>query len=248
MASVMFVNNETGAVNPVREIGELCRERGVLFHTDCVQALGSHKIDVREIGCDFLSMSSHKIHGPKGVGALYIRDPESFQPLIYGGRTQEFGFRGGTENVPGIVGFGEACELCGLDFQSDIEYVTTLKQLFYTELKDALLDAGQFDGIRINGASITSQGKIISLTIDGVDGETLLLMLDSLGVCISTGSACHGHETKSSGVLLAMGFSEEQARSTVRVSFSRMNSTDDAIQGARHMASCIIALRDADKK
>lgn len=111
LVSVMYVNNETGTVNPVCDIGSLCMKHGVLFHTDCVQAAGCHPINVVEIGCDFLSVSSHKIHGPKGVGALYVKDMATVAPLIHGGSEQEFGLRGGTENVAGIVGFGRACEI-----------------------------------------------------------------------------------------------------------------------------------------
>lgn len=123
LVSVMYVNNETGAVNPVCDIGSLCMKHGVLFHTDCVQAAGCHIINAVEIGCDFLSVSSHKIHGPKGVGALYVKDTTTITPLIYGGSEQEYGLRGGTENVAGIVGFGKACEISTAQLQEDRTYV-----------------------------------------------------------------------------------------------------------------------------
>lgn len=138
LVSVMYVNNETGAVNPIEEIGTICMKRGILFHADCVQAAGCHPIDVEKIGCDFLSISSHKIHGPKGVGALFAKEKSMLAPIIFGGAEQEFGLRGGTENVAGIVGFGMACEISTKSLHEDCIWVSTLKQRFYMALTDAL--------------------------------------------------------------------------------------------------------------
>lgn len=176
LVSVMYVNNETGSVNPVEEIGALCLKRGILFHTDCVQAAPCCEIDVGKIGCDFLSISSHKIHGPKGVGALFIKEQGVLSPLVYGGAEQEHGMRGGTENVA---------------------------------------------------------------------GETLLLMLDGQEVCMSAGSACRSHEKEPSHVLTAMGLSAEEARSSIRVSFSRMNDVDEVSRAANMLANDIATLRAA---
>ena len=243
LVSVMYVNNETGAVNPVCDIGSLCMKHGVLFHTDCVQAAGCHAIDAVEIGCDFLSVSSHKIHGPKGVGALYVKDMTTITPLIYGGAEQEYGLRGGTENVAGIVGFGRACELSAAQLQEDKTYVSSLKQRFVTELTDALKERGM-DGIsHINGGSIMAPGKTVNLRIDGVDNESLILMLDNKEICISAGSACQSHESNPSHVLTAMGLTMEEARSSVRVSFSRMNTMEEIIEAAQTIAGFIGVLR-----
>lgn len=243
LVSVMYVNNETGAVNPVCDIGSLCMKHGVLFHTDCVQAAGCHAIDAVEIGCDFLSVSSHKIHGPKGVGALYVKDMTTITPLIYGGAEQEYGLRGGTENVAGIVGFGRACELSAAQLQEDKTYVSSLKQRFVTELTDALKERGMDGIIHINGGSIMAPGKTVNLRIDGVDNESLILMLDNKEICISAGSACQSHESNPSHVLTAMGLTMEEARSSVRVSFSRMNTMEEIIEAAQTIAGFIGVLR-----
>ncbi len=243
LVSVMYVNNETGTVNPVCDIGSLCMKHGVLFHTDCVQAAGCHPINVVEIGCDFLSVSSHKIHGPKGVGALYVKDMATVAPLIHGGSEQEFGLRGGTENVAGIVGFGRACELSAAQLQEDKTYVSSLKQRFVTELTDALKEQGMDGIIHINGGSIMAPGKTVNLRIDGVDNESLILMLDNKEICISAGSACQSHESNPSHVLTAMGLTMEEARSSVRVSFSRMNTMEEIIEAAQTIAGFIGVLR-----
>lgn len=243
LVSVMYVNNETGAVNPVSDIGSLCMKHGILFHTDCVQAAGCHTIDAVEIGCDFLSVSSHKIHGPKGVGALYVRDAATITPLIHGGTEQEFGLRGGTENVAGIVGLGKACELSIARLQEDKTYVSSLKQKFVTELTSALKEQGLDDIIHINGGSILSPGKTVNLRIDGVDNESLILMLDNREICISAGSACQSHESKPSHVLTAMGLTTEEARSSIRVSFSRMNTVEEVIEAAQVIAGFVGVLR-----
>ena len=239
LVSVMYVNNETGAVNPVCDIGSLCMKHGVLFHTDCVQAAGCHIIDAVEIGCDFLSVSSHKIHGPKGVGALYVKDMTTIKPLIHGGTEQEFGLRGGTENVAGIVGFGKACEISSEQLKEDKAQTPILKQVFVTELRNHI----GYDSVKINGASPLRPGKIVNIRIDGIDNESLILMLDSAGICISAGSACQSHESKPSHVLTAMGLTIDEARSSIRVSFSRMNTIEEIIEAAQTIAGFIDVLR-----
>lgn len=227
IVSVMHTNNETGAVNPVADIGRLCGNNGILFHTDCVQAASSSRLNVDELCCDFLSMSSHKIYGCKGVGALYVRTPELIRPLIIGGSHQEFGLRGGTENVPGIVGFGKACELANEWIDKANEKYGVLKEVFYEALYKTLDKDGFADIIHINGTGITESGKILNINFDGVDGETLLLMLDAAGICVSAGSACRSHEQEPSRVLLSMGIDEEDARNSIRVSFSVKQSLSE---------------------
>lgn len=238
LVSVMYVNNETGVENLIGDIGSICLKHGVLFHTDCVQAAGCHPIDVTNIGCDFLSISSHKIHGPKGVGALYAKNLSVLSPLICGGHDQEFGLRAGTENVAGIVGFGKACEISSTQQNEDKTMVSTLKQRFVTELQNHLGTA-----VHINGTSLLAPGKTVNLRIDGVDNESLILMLDNMDICISAGSACQSHESKPSHVLTAMGLTTEEARSSIRVSFSRMNTVDEVTDAAHIMASFIDMLR-----
>lgn len=242
LVSVMFTNNETGVTNDINEIGRICRQSEVLFHTDCVQAAGQYPLSVYKNDVDFASISSHKIHGPKGVGALYIREP-SIMPLVCGGSEQEFGLRGGTENVAGIVGLGAAAEIAVTNMQKDIIMVSMAKQKFYMELLHELNEFGIGDTLHVNGGSAIDPGKAINLRFDGVDAQTLLLMLDSKGVCISAGSACRSHESKPSHVLTAMGLTAEEARSSVRVSFSKYNTVDEAEKAARDMASCVCVLR-----
>ena len=243
IVSVMYVNNETGAENDIFAISDICRTKGVLFHTDCVQAAGSCPIDVRQIGCDFLSLSSHKIYAPKGCGALFIKRPDEISPLIHGGSNQEFGLRGGTENVAAIVGFGKACELMGSRLHSADILTSSLKQVFWQALCEALTSAELSDTVHINGGSPVKHGRILNLRFDGVDGETLVLMLDHKGVCVSAGSACRSHESEPSRVLTAMGLTPEEARSSIRVSFSCFNTEAETIEAAKTIAACAALLR-----
>lgn len=247
MVSIMHTNNETGSENPIEDIGELCREYGVFFHTDCVQAAGISKLNVNRFHCDFLSLSSHKIHGPKGVGALYTRGQWMCDPLIIGGASQEFGLRGGTENVAGIVGFGEACELMGKHLREVDIHNSELKQNFYNTLKSCLEAGGLGNIMHVNGDLVIKHGKTINLRFDGIDAETLLLMLAAHGVCVSAGSACRSHESEPSHVLLAMGLDAEDARSSIRVSFSKMNTNREAEEAARIISACVSALHDRGK-
>lgn len=242
LVSVMYVNNETGSVNPIKEIGRICSEKNILFHTDCVQAAGCHLIDVNEIGCDFLSISSHKIHGPKGVGALYVKDKELISPIIYGGAGQEFGLRGGTENVAGIVGFGKACEIAQEGLEDFRETTIFYKQRFINKLRKELVK--KHIDFYINGEDENKPGRILNIRFQNIDGETLLLLLDAKGVCASAGSACRSHESEPSRVLLAMGLSPEEARSSIRVSFSECNSLREVEIASEIFADCVESLRD----
>jgi len=239
LVSVMFVNNETGAVNDVGEIGRICRQNDVLFHTDCVQAAGQYLLSVRKNDADFASISAHKFHGPKGVGALYLRE-RSISPLVSGGHAQEFSLRGGTENVPGIVGLGVAAAIAAADMHDDLIKVSTLKQKFYAELVSAFrgmrLDE---NGLHVNGRPVIDPGKTLNLRFDGIDAQTLLLMLDAKSICISTGSACRSQEIEPSHVLTAMGLSDAEARSAVRFSFSKYNTADEMKEAARNVAACV---------
>lgn len=248
LVSVMYANNEIGSVNDIQKIGSLCRERDIIFHCDCVQAAGQYELDVGKNMIDFASVSAHKIHGPKGIGALYIRDKSYLTPLICGGHEQEYGLRGGTENVANIVGFGKACEIAENKLSDNMVSVSTLKQDFVRALtcampNDRLCD----DGIYPNGQTYLHPGKVLNLRIDGISGETLVLEMDRLGVCISAGSACRSFEDEPSHVLKAIGLTDKQARASVRISFSRFNTKDEVEQSAAIMARCIQALRTLDE-
>lgn len=244
LVSVMYVNNETGAINPVKRIAERCHEHKLYFHTDCVQALGSIPVDVRDIGCDFASFSSHKIHGPKGVGALFVKNKDLLTPLVSGGDEQEFGLRGGTENVAGIVGFGEACRIVKDNLTNDMGYIKKLRDKFFEALHAWLDQPGFPELMHVNSSEPHCVAKILSLRFDGVDAQTLVLLADAHGVCISAGSACRAHDNKPSPALIAMGITEEQARSTVRISFSTDNSVKGVEDAARIIANCVLELAD----
>ena len=234
LASIMYVNNEVVSVNDIRKLAEVCHKHYCLLHSDCVQAAGCFGIQAKELGCDYMSISSHKIHGPKGVGALYVRDVEHIYPMISGGASQEHGLRGGTENVAGIVGLGAACEFYNQGQAGQIE--TRLKRVFWSELHKRHykeLCNGRVRPMHDNAMSSLSQGKTLSVRFDGVDAEALVLLLGSRGVCISAGSACSSHEQHPSHVLLGIGLTEAEARSTVRFSFSRTNTENDVLAAAR---------------
>lgn len=246
IVSIMHTNNELGSVNPISEIGKLCRKYKVPFHTDCVQAAGFSKLDVEKFKCDELTISSHKIHGPKGVGALYIRNPDNAFPLILGGDSQEFGLRGGTENVAGIVGFGTACELAGAHLEENRYKITSCVDAFTEALEESLLTHGIIDVLHYN-TELGKPTKILNVRFDGVKAETLLMALDAVGICVSAGSACNASSGKPSHVLKAIGLTDEQARSSIRISFSKDNSIEVCRQAASLIAYTVKILLNKSK-
>lgn len=248
--SVMWVNNETGSVNDVEKIAEICHMHGILFHTDCVQAAAAFPIDVNQIGCDFLSVSSHKLHGPKGVGAVFARDKLLLSPLIFGGTDQEFGLRGGTENVPGIAGFGKACEIYrGNTGLTDVGSVQKLTSAFCNNLKARLRENGMGGILHVNGQSLSGHPrKIVNIRLDGIDSETMLLALGSNALCVSAGSACRSHASEPSRVLTQMGLDADQARNSLRVSFSKFNTVLEAMEAALVVANCALLIRNMEEE
>lgn len=237
LVSFMHTNNELGSVNPIEEIGELCSEFNIPFHTDCVQAAGYSEIDVKKFKCDFLSLSSHKIHGPKGVGALFVGYPKTFHPLIHGGNNQEFGLRGGTENIAGIVGFGLACERAKYGMENNNVIIKACVDTFISTLLSELDRLNIRDCLHFN---VSDAGrKILNLRFDGVMAETLIMMLDSQGVCVSAGSACNASSGEPSHVLKAIGLTDEEAKSSIRVSFSKNNTIEECKTAAEIIASCV---------
>lgn len=236
LVSVMLVNNETGSINPIKEIAKRCHELGILVHSDCVQAVAAIDVNVNQLDVDFATMSSHKIHGPKGVGAVYVRDmkhKDRITPLVIGGEEQEYGLRGGTENVPGIVGFGKACELMSKPL--------SIRTTFLYELGEELTRLGSKHRIYVN-SPVSGVGHILNIEVEGIDAETLVLMMDVKGVCISAGSACHSKNVEPSHVLKAMGLSDAEARSSVRISSSSYQTEQEIIDAAHIMAECICQL------
>lgn len=220
LVSVMAANNETGVVQPVEAIGTLCREREIFFHVDAVQAVGKLPVEPRRWGCDLLSLSAHKIYGPKGVGALYVRQGVDLTPIIYGG-FQERGRRSGTENVPGIVGLGAACQYVAGRWVAEAERLARLRDRFEAELRQA------FPDVWIHGQRAPRVPNTSMFSFPGADGEALMMRLDLEGFAVSTGSACSSGRLEPSHVLQAMGVPPEVVRGSLRVSLGRDTTWDD---------------------
>ena len=210
LVSVMAANNEVGTLQPIAEIGKICRAHGVLFHTDAVQAVGAVPLDVQAMNIDMLSLSGHKLHGPKGVGALYVRKGVKMDNLVHGG-AQERGFRAGTENVPAIVGLGKAVELACANQADNAARISALRDRLIGGLMERI------PGTRLNGHPTTRLPGNANLSFDGVEGEALLLRLDLVGVAGSSGSACTSGTLDPSHVLLALGLNESQANGALRL-------------------------------
>ena len=219
LVSVMMVNNEIGTIQPIQEIAKLCQEKGVLFHTDAVQAVGHIPVDVKALGVDMLSLAAHKFHGPKGVGALYCRKGIRPEILIQGG-AQERGRRGGTENMPGIVGMAAALKEAVSNLNADMVYVTALRERLIEGLS-------QIPHSRLNGHRELRCPGTVNFCFEGIEGESLLLWLDAKGVAASSGSACTSGSLDPSHVLLALGLPHEIAHGSLRLSLSADNTEEE---------------------
>lgn len=220
LISVMFANNEVGTVQPIKEIGEIAKERGILFHTDAVQAHGHIPIDVNEYAIDMLSASAHKINGPKGIGFLYIRQGLKIHSLIHGGH-QERGRRAGTENIPGIAGYGAAVQKAAASLQERMAKESSLRDY----LTDRLLE--EIPDCRLNGHRTKRLPGNVNVSFPSVEGEALLIMLDMEGICASSGSACTQGLPDPSHVLLAMGVSRQRAKGSLRLTLSSDNTMEE---------------------
>jgi len=232
LVSIMWANNETGVVFPIEKIAEICREKRVLFHTDAVQATGKIPIRLRDSPINFLSLSAHKVHGPKGVGALYVSRGTRFSPLIAGGG-QENGCRGGTENVASIVGLGKAAEVA-LKYLAEGKYnIRSMRDRFEKSVLEAV------HGASVNGAGAARLPNTSSLSFEGVESSAALLLLDRQGICCSAGSACRTGSQEASHVLRAMNPSSDGARRSLRFSFGRFN-TDAQIDRAIEVVPKVI--------
>jgi cysteine desulfurase len=220
LITVMLANNEVGTLQPVEEIGRLARERGITLHTDAVQAAGKVPVSVESLGVDLLSLSAHKLYGPKGVGALYVRKGTELEPLMHGGH-HERDRRPGTENVPGIVGLGAAAELAARKLDEDARRIAALRDRLQTGILEQISD------VRVNGDIAHRQPNTLNVSFDGLKGESLVMALDLEEVACSTGAACSSGSTEPSHVLTAMGLSKEAARGSLRLSLGRYNSEAD---------------------
>ena len=220
LISIMHANNEIGTIQPIKELAAIAREAGVLIHTDAVQAVGQIPVNVDDLGVDLLSMSAHKLYGPKGIGALYIRKGTKLVPFMHGGG-QERNRRGSTENVPGIVGLGKAAEIAREVMTEEIERQTQLRD----RLINSILE--QIDGVRLNGHPTKRLPNNVNISIDYVEGESMLLNLDLENICASTGSACSSSSLEASHVLLALGLPHEQAHSSLRFTVGKWTTERD---------------------
>jgi cysteine desulfurase len=220
LVSIMLANNEIGTIQPIAEIGEYLRGRSILFHTDAVQAVGHIPVNVKELGVDFLTASSHKFNGAKGTGILYKRKGVSLPPLIFGGE-QELGVRAGTENVAGIVAAGYAIAESVTIMASIADKLSAFVQITINGIKTKI------PNIIINGDDNNRLPGMINIVFNGVTGESLMHLLDLHGICVSTSSACTSGKDKPSHVLMAIGLSEQQAKSAIRISYGRYNNLDE---------------------
>lgn len=237
LVSIMMVNNEIGTIHPIKELAAIAKKHGVLFHTDAVQALGNVPIDVKDLGVDFLSMSAHKIYGPKGVGGLYIRRGAKLGTLIFGGG-QESGKRAGTENVAGIVGFGKAAELAINGLDEHIKHSTEIRNYLADKLTSEIPD------IIINGSMENRHPGNLNVTFKYIEGESILIQLDACGICISTGSACSSKSLKPSHVLSALGVSDELIHGTIRFSVGDFTTKEDIDYTVECTKKVVAWLRD----
>jgi cysteine desulfurase len=236
LVSIMFGNNEVGTVQKISEIAKICHERKIPFHTDAVQAVGKIPIDVKELGIDLLSISSHKLHGPKGIGALYIKNGIKIDPVILGGG-QEHGLRSGTENVANIVGFGKACEIAKNNLNENISYVKKLRDLLVNYILREIPE------VILNGDPQSRLPNNAHFTFLGVNGEDLIIKLDEYGIAASTGSACSVNTQKASHVLEAMGFSHEQITGSLRLTLGIFNSEKEIKETVDSLKKIVEELR-----
>ena len=244
LVSIMFGNNEVGTIEPISELAKICKEKQIPFHTDAVQAIGKISIDVNELGLDLLSMSSHKINGPKGIGALYVKRGISIDPIIFGGG-QEKGLRSGTENVANIVGFGKACELARKNLVTNISKMKELRDYLSKKILK------EIPCVTLNGHPEKRLPNNVHLTFLGVNGEDLLIKLDENGIAASTGSACSVQIQKASHVLQAMGFSHEQITGSLRLTVgisNTMEEMDETVKILKHVVEELRAVSPFKEK
>jgi cysteine desulfurase len=236
LVSIMHVNNETGVIQDIEAIGAICRERDILFHVDAAQSVGKLPIDLAALPVDLLSTTAHKLYGPKGVGALYIADRPGchVEPLIHGGG-QQGGLRPGTLAAPLIAGFGMAAEIAGSRMQDDLGHLRALRDRLWDGIRHV-------DGIARNGDAERSFPGILNVSVEDIEGESLLLALEPF--CVATGSACNSTSAEPSGVLRALGLSDALAQSAIRFSFGRLTSTDEVDMAAERYRDAVAWLRE----
>ena len=246
LITIVFANNETGVVQPVAEIGKIAAEADIYFHTDAVQAAGKVPIDVNKVGCDLLTISGHKFHGPQGVGALYVRKGTQLEPMLYGG-SHERSRRAGTENVPGIVGLGKAAELASAGLERDNERGDDLRMDDQTMA--AARDRLERELLKIEGTGLNGEGaprvpNTTNIYFDGIEGEALVIALDLKGLAASTGAACSSGAIEPSHVLTAMGLRPDRAKASIRFSLGKQNTSEDVDFALELVPKTVARLRE----
>ena len=236
LITVMHANNEIGTIQPISELGEIARENKIYFHTDAVQSVGKIPVNVEELNVDMLSLSAHKLYGPKGVGALYIKKGVRLEPIIHGGG-HEKGIRPGTENVAGIVGLGKACEIAEKTLEEEAQYLTTMRD----ELIRRVLS--EIDESYLNGHPTKRLPNNINFRFTGIEGESLVLHLDSKNIASSTGSACSSKKLEASHVLMALGLEEVQAHGSLRLTLGKENKVEDTDYVIESIKNAVDTLR-----
>ena len=238
LISIIFANNETGVLQDVNEIGKIAAEADVYFHTDAVQAAGKVPIDVKELRCDLLTLTAHKMHGPQGAGALYVRRGTLLQPMFYGGR-HERSRRAGTENLPGVVGLGKAAEIARQGFTNgSVEGIAALRDRLESTIVDTI------DQASVNSAGAPRVPNTTNVVFDCLEGEAMVIALDLKGLSVSTGAACSSGAIEPSHVLTAMGLSPERARASLRFSLGKQNTADDIDFALQLIPAVVTRLRD----
>ena len=237
LVSIMMVNNEIGTIEPIKELAAVAKAHGVLFHTDAVQGLGNVPIDVKDLGVDFLSMSAHKIYGPEGGGALYMRKGVRITNFMHGG-AQETKRRAGTENLAGIAGFGKAAELAAANLEQHIEHSTKLRNYFWEQIE------ANISGVTLNGSREKRHPGNLNVSFDYIEGESILLMLDAFGISISTGSACSSKSLVPSHVLEAIGISITKMNGTVRFTVGDFTTKEDIDYVVETLVKVVARLRE----
>ena len=237
LITVMHANNEIGTVQPIEEIGKIAKEHGIKFHTDAVQSFGKIEVDVEKLNVDLLSLSSHKLNGPKGVGAIYIRKGTRLVPLIHGGG-QERGIRAGTENVPGIVGFGKACELASQQLEEHYEKLSSIRDELIEKVLSTVPEA------YVNGDREQRLPNLVNFRFKAIEGESLILLLDAKGYQASTGSACSSNKLEASPVLTALGLDPVDVHGSLRISLAPASDTFDIDEFVGIIAESVARLRE----
>ncbi|MBQ2832906.1 cysteine desulfurase NifS [Methanobrevibacter sp.] len=237
LITVMHANNEIGTIQPIEEIGKIARENGIKFHTDAVQSFGKIEVDVEKLNVDLLSLSSHKLNGPKGVGAIYIKKGTRLTPLIHGGG-QERGIRAGTENVPGIVGFGKACELASQQLDEHYEKLSSIRDELIEKVLATIPEA------YLNGDTENRLPNLVNFRFKAIEGESLILLLDAKGYQASTGSACSSNKLEASPVLTALGLDPVDVHGSLRISLAPESDSFDVDEFVNIIAESVSRLRE----